>query len=119
MKKAFDKTWVQGVFFNLWNRGIKGKIWRIMLKLKQNRKTTTPTRFGKTKETDIVDSIDQGKVLSGPEFSALAHEIEKDLKPAGFGLNNGYLKIASLLFMDDITLISKAYKEIKQMIQFV
>ena len=39
-----------------------------MLKLKQNRKTTTPTRFGKTKETDIVDSIDQGKVLSGPEF---------------------------------------------------
>ena len=90
-----------------------------MLKLKQNRKTTTPTRFGKTKETDIVDSIDQGKVLSGPEFSALAHEIEKDLKAAGFGLNNGYLKIASLLFMDDITLISKAYKEIKQMIQFV
>ena len=24
--KAFDKTWVHRVFFNLWNRGIKGKI---------------------------------------------------------------------------------------------
>ena len=38
LEKAFHKTWVQGVFFNLWNRGIKDKIWRIMLKLKQNRK---------------------------------------------------------------------------------
>ena len=26
LEKTFDKTWIQGVFFNLWNRGIKGKI---------------------------------------------------------------------------------------------
>ena len=38
LEKAFDKSWVHGVLFNLWNRGIKGKIWRIILKLKQNRK---------------------------------------------------------------------------------
>ena len=30
LEKTFDTTWVQGVFFNLWNRGIKDKIWRIM-----------------------------------------------------------------------------------------
>ena len=66
--KAFDKTWVQRVFFNLWNRGIKSKIWRIMLKLKHNRKTTILTRFGKTKEGDIAHGIGQGIVLSGPEF---------------------------------------------------
>ena len=57
LEKVFDKTWVQGVFFNLWNRGIKGKIWRIMLKLKQNRKTKILTKFGETKEIDIVDDI--------------------------------------------------------------
>ena len=90
-----------------------------MLKLKQNRKTTIPTRFGKTKEIDIVDGIGQEKVLSGPEFSALLHEIEVELKAVGFGLNYGYLTIASLLFMDDITLVSKTYKEIEEMIQFV
>ena len=52
LENAFDKTWVQGVFLNLWNRGIKDKIWRIMLKLKQNRKTTILTKFGETKEID-------------------------------------------------------------------
>ena len=34
-----------------------------MLKLKQNRKTTILTKFGETKEIDIVDGIGQGKVL--------------------------------------------------------
>ena len=47
-----------------------------MLKLKQNRKTKILTRFGKTKEIDIVDGRGQGKVLSGPEFSALVDETE-------------------------------------------
>ena len=115
----FDKTWVQGLFFNLWNRGIKGKIWRIVLKLKQNRKTIILTKFGETKEIDIVDGIGQGKVLSGAEFSVLVDKIEVELKRVGFTLNYGYLAIASLLFMDDITLVSKTYREMKQMIQFL
>ena len=90
-----------------------------MLKLKQNRKTITLTKFGETKEIDIVDGIGQGKVLSGAEFSVLVDEIEVELKRVGFTLNYGYLAIASLLFMDDITLVSKAYREMKQMIQFL
>ena len=89
-----------------------------MLRLKQNRKITILTRFGKTKEIDIVDVIGQGKVLSGPEFSAPVGDIEVKLKAAKFGLNYGYLTVTSLLFLDDITLINKTYKEIKGMIHF-
>ena len=90
-----------------------------MIKLKQNRKTTILTKFWETKEIDIADVIGQGKVLSGPEFSALVDEIEVELTEVGFTLNYGYLAIASLLFMDDITLVSKTDKEMKEMIQFV
>ena len=82
-----------------------------MLRFKQNRKTTILIRIGKAKKMDIVDGVGQGKVISGPEFSALVDEIEVELKAAGFGLNYGYLTIASLLFMDVITLISKRYKK--------
>ena len=119
LQKAFDKTWVQGLFFNLWNKGIKDKIWRIVLKLKQNRKTIILTKFEETKEIGIVDDMGQGKVISGPEFSVLVDEIEVELKTVGFTLNYGYLGIACLLFMDDITLVSKTYREMKQMIQFL
>ena len=111
LENVFDKTWLKRVFFDLWNRGIKDKIWRIMLKLKQNRKTTVPTKFGETKEIDTVDDIGQGNGLRGPEASVLVDEIEVELKAAGFTLNYGYLAIASVLFMDDITLVSKTYIE--------
>ena len=107
---------MQGVFFNLWNRVIKGEIWGIKLKLKQNRKTRTLTKFGETKEINIVDGIGKEKVLSEPEFSALVDEIEVELKAAGFALNCGYLAIASKLFMDEITMVSKTCKGIKEMI---
>ena len=90
-----------------------------MLKLKQNRKTTMLTKFGETKEIDIEDGIGQEKVLSGPGFSALVDEIEVELKAVGFILNYGYLTIASLLFMDDVTLVSKVYREMKEMVQFL
>ena len=90
-----------------------------MLKLKQNRKTTMLTKFGETKEIDIEDGRGQEKVLSGPEFSALVDEIEVELKAVGFILNYGYLTIASLLFMDDVTLVSKVYREMKEMVQFL
>ena len=69
-----------------------------MLKLKPKRKTTKLTKFGETKEIDTVDGINQGKVLSGPEFSVRIDEIEVELKAVGFALNYGYLWI----FITDI-----------------
>ena len=57
----------------------------------------------------------QRKGLPEPEVSPQVDEIEVELKAAGFILNYGYLAIASLLFMDDITLVSKTYRKMKEM----
>ena len=51
-------------------------------------------------------------------MSALIDKIEVESKAVGFALNCGYFTIASLLSMDDITLVSKTYKEMKEMTQF-
>ena len=29
IEKAYDKAWLDGIMYILWNKGIKGKIWRI------------------------------------------------------------------------------------------
>ena len=65
IEKAYDKVWNNAISYLLWDRKIKGKLWRIMYKLNQNLKTTIATKFG----INIENSIRQGKPLSGPEFA--------------------------------------------------
>ena len=68
LEKAFDKVWGSAIFYLLWRRGIRGKLWRIMHKLNNNQKTRAITKFGLTGKIVIEDSIRQGRLLSGPEF---------------------------------------------------
>ena len=66
--KAFEYTWREGMFYNLWQREVRGKTWRVMYNLCQDQFTTINTKYGPTNEVEIENCIRQGKVLSGPEF---------------------------------------------------
>ena len=103
IEKAFDYTWREGMFYNLWQRGVRGKIWRIMYNLCQDQVTTINTKYGPANEIELENGIRQGKVLSGPEFVALVDEVEVEIRAEGFGIKYGHLRISSLLFLDDIT----------------
>ena len=37
--KAFDYTWREGMFYNLWQRGVRRKIWKVMQNLCQDQDT--------------------------------------------------------------------------------
>ena len=38
LEKAFDKVWSSAIFYLLWKRGIRGKLWQIMHKLNNNQR---------------------------------------------------------------------------------
>ena len=86
IEKAFDYTWREGMFYNLWQRGVRGKIWRIMYNLCQDQVTTINTKYGPTNKIKLENGIRQGKVLSGPEFGALVDEVEVELRAEGLGI---------------------------------
>ena len=112
LEKAYDKVWSNAIFYLLWERGIEGKLWRLMYKLNQNLKTTVTTKFGQTETINIIDSIRQGKPLSGPEFALLIDQLNVDIRAEGYGLKFSHLLIVSLLFMDDITLLAESEIEL-------
>ena len=116
IEKAFDYTWREGMFYNLWQRGVRGKIWRIMYNLCQDQVTTINTKYGPTNEIKLENGIRQGKVLSGPEFGALVDEVEVELRAEGLGIKYGHLMISSLSFMDDITITSSDINQLKNML---
>ena len=81
LEKAYDQAWKDAVSYTLWNRRIKGKIWRIIYELNSHQKIKIQTKFGLTDELIVNDSLRQGKPLSGPEFLCFID----DLNCKGFG----------------------------------
>ena len=104
------------MFYNLWQRGLRGKIWRVMYNLCQDQVATINTKYGPTSEIEIENGIRQGKVLSGPEFGVLVDDVEVELRTEGLGIKYGHLMISSLLFMDDITITSSDIDQLKNML---
>ena len=46
ISKAYDKSWDKAVFYNIWKRGVQGKIWRVMLMLNAHNTARILTRYG-------------------------------------------------------------------------
>ena len=104
------------MFYNLWQRGVRGKIWRVMYNLCQVQVTTTNTKNGPTNKIEIENGIRQGKVLSGREFGILVDAVEVELRAKGFGIKYGHLMISLLLFIDEITITISDRDQLKNML---
>ena len=63
IENAFKKVWSSVIFYLLWKRRIRGKLWRIMHYLNNNQETRVITKFGLTDPIVIEDSIRQGRPL--------------------------------------------------------
>ena len=114
--KAYDHIWKAAVLVNLWNRGIRGKIWRIIKLLNENLTSKAKTRFGLTDEFPIMESLRQGGVLAGTEFASLIDALEEDLQRANLNISYYNLKFSTLLLMDDIVLIANSPKQLQDML---
>ena len=104
------------MFCNLWQKGVRGKIWRVICNLCQDQVTAINTKYGPTNETELENGIRQGKVLLGPEFGALVDEVEVELRAEGLGIKHGHLMISSLLFMVDITITSSDIDQVENLV---
>lgn len=119
LEKAYDKVWPDAIYHALWERGIKGKLWRVMKSLNTGLATVVQTKYGPTKPVNICQSIRQGGVLSVSEFSVLIDCLEEDLQREQLGIQFGDLLIASLLLMDDIVLVSDSSQGLQKMLNVV
>ena len=51
------------MFYNIWQRGVRGKIWRVMYNLCQDQVTKMNTKYGPANKIEIETGIRQEKVL--------------------------------------------------------
>ena len=87
----------------IWEKGLRGKTWRILKNLSMELKAIIKTRFGNTREINMEIGGRQGSSLTGRLFAKLMDMLAEELglTDKGYELSEE-LKIAVLLWVDDV-----------------
>ena len=114
IEKAYDKAWLDGIMYILWNKGIKGKIWRIIRKLNKDLKAKCRTRVGLSREIKINGNLRQGGVLSVTLFAKLMDALSERLIEDGRGTWYGGHLFPSLLLVDDVAILADSESDMER-----
>ena len=80
----------------MWEKGLRGKSWRILCNLNKNLKAKMKTKYGMTREIEMEIGGKQGSRLTGRMFAKLMDTLAEELDGEGFTVNE-LLTIAVLL----------------------
>ena len=103
VSKAYDNADNNDMLSIMWDKGLKGKAWRILQNLSRNLKAVVKTRFGQTRQIDMEIGGKQGSRLTGRLFAKLMDVLSEELISTneGFKITNEFL-VAVLLWVDDV-----------------
>ena len=119
LKKAYDVVFREGLWKQLYNCGIKGKILNILMNLYKDTKSTVKINNQYSEFFNIARGVRQGCVLSPLLFSIFIDGLVKEIKKLNAGINIDYMNLSLLLYADDIVLISDNADKLQLMLKTI
>ena len=107
LRKAFDKMILRNIMQNLWNIGIRGKIWRNIYNINKNATIKIKTAIGQTNEFTVGETLKQGSVLATNLAALHTDTVSNRFTHTGLGANYGNEIVPLLLYQDDIVKFDK------------
>ena len=103
VKKAYDNVDNADMLNIMWQKGLRGKTWRILKNLNEGLYANIKTRYGPTRTVAMTVGGKQGSRLTGRMFSKMMDTLAEDIQPTGEGFKmDDSLTIACLLWVDDV-----------------
>ncbi|MFN9115920.1 MAG: RNA-directed DNA polymerase [Bacteroidota bacterium] len=116
IKKAYDSVWRKGLWWKVWEVGIRGRMWGILKTM--YRRVMGKVRVGKelsaSFELDV--GLKQGCPLSPTLFSIFFDSISKEVEDLRKGVYIGQRRICQLLYADDVVLIAENEKDLQTLV---
>ena len=118
VSKAYDHVDNQDLLVTMWDKGLKGKAWRILSKLNTNLKARVKTRFGDTQTIDMEIGGKQGSKLTGFMFGKMMDLLAEELQISGEGVQiTPELIIAVLLWVDDVVACAEGTENLENILR--
>ena len=114
LKKAFDKMVVKNILQNLWEAGIRGKIWRFVKKI--NEKAIIRIKMNAANTTDEFttgDILKQGSVLAANLAAMHTDTLAEKFKHRNLAVDFGNTSVPLLLFQDDVVKFDKSHHDLQ------
>jgi hypothetical protein len=116
IRKAYDRTWRNGLWQMLWNLGVRGRMWRVIQSLYSNTRAKVRLPGGDTEWFRVVTGLRQGCVLSPLLFDIFLDGLVRALKRTHVGLNllgNRDDLLCVLAYADDIVLLAESAADLQ------
>ena len=117
--KAFDTVWMDGLFYKLYNPGIKGKTWRLLRKWYGKLSSCVWVNDLTSDKFPISQGVHQGGVLSPWLYMYFNNDIPFQISQKGHGITVDALWCGNVLGADDITLLCSQVSGLQSMLRSV
>ena len=120
VRKAYDTVWCNGLWYKLWDMGVRGKMWRVIKKMYEESKSMVFLDGERSEGFKVEQGVAQGCSLSPILFSVFINDLLKEVEEAELGveLNTGN-RISGLLFADDFVGVSDSKESLQKLIDVV
>ena len=120
IRKAYDTVWHAGLWYKLWDMGVKGKMWRVIKDMYKEPRSVVLLEGQKSSSFNIEQGVAQGCSLSSILFSVFINDLLKEVENAELGveLNSGK-RISGMLFADDFVGVSESRDNLQKLIDIV
>ena len=119
VRKAFDRVWRAGLWKQMWDIGVRGKMWRVVKNMYEEVVSCVKVGSDRTDWFGLDVGVRQGCVLSPILCSIFIDGLAKELKKCRGGVRVDGLPVLLLLYADDIVLIAKNRRELQKMLDVV
>ena len=108
--------WHDGLWYKLWDMGVKGRMWRVIKKMYESSKKCDTFRG---REIRYVYKA-QGCSLSPILFSVFVNDLLKEVEQTGLGIQLSSGKtVGGMLFADDFVGISDSKESLQKLLDVV
>ena len=120
IQKAYDSVWHDGLWYKLWDMGVKGRMWRVIKKMYESSKSAVLLEGEKSDTFTIEQGVAQGCSLSPILFSVFVNDLLKEVEQTGLGIQLSSGKtVGGMLFADDFVGISDSKESLQKLLDVV
>ena len=119
VSKAFEGVWIAGLFFRLWEMGVRGKTWRLLYNSYQDFRCRVRIQNQMSDWYPLMCGIHQGGYLSLFKYLAFINSLLDNLEESKMCCAIYGINVSPLGYADDVATASTSKRKTDRVLQIV